>query len=163
MTETATASQFTYVYHFLSEEDDLPPGFPPNFDNTDYHGVVYDAGAYNAWGGFEPSDPYNAADPTTTVTVITTAAPVVILQARSSDDLDLGVNMLPVMMDAQWRITPRVAVRFGAGPTLNVISTALKRRRSGLPAALALPLSKTPAAVCMSALELRCGLPLQSA
>jgi hypothetical protein len=123
--ETASVNQYTYVYDFPAEAGDVPPGFPPTFDNTDFFGVIYDADAYNTWAGLDSSDPHFVRNPTTTVISTPTATPIALISANSAADLDLGVNVLPMMIDGQWRVTPWLAVRFGAGPTLNVVSYRL--------------------------------------
>jgi hypothetical protein len=130
--EIETRNNYTYIYSLPESADRSPTGFPPNYDNTQATGVVYNANAYNTFSGFSPGDPEYVHAPITQATSSRNSSQIALLEARSSASLRLQTQVLPFLLDSTFHITPRFAAGIAAGPTLNVVSHHLNTQTEWL-------------------------------
>ncbi|MCB1208934.1 MAG: hypothetical protein KDK97_06385 [Verrucomicrobiales bacterium] len=130
--ETATRTNYTYVYDLPASAGGAPTGFPPVYDNTSSTGVIVDPDAYNSFGGFSPGDDEFVRSARTLRNGRSSDRLIVLLQARSRADLKLNAQVLPMLADIRWQAAPRMALSLLAGPTLNVIHHRLNSRTDWL-------------------------------
>lgn len=124
--ETTTQSRYTYTYDLASSG--APQGFPPVYDNSFRPGVIVDANEYNGFGGFLPGSPYAVLDPRTSTSSTSTSRVVSLLQVIASARLRLHTNVVPMLAEANWQVTPHALIGLAVGPTLNVVSHDLQAR-----------------------------------